>query len=97
MKTIAKRLCRLERAFAAADRKPRDYFRVVLRRLDRVPGLEDATCRRTWWPNGTVCENVVLGGSSDGHAVTDEELEEWVQGFPIGEEEGLRLRPLPTP
>ena len=33
MKTIAKRLCRLERAFAAADRKPRDYFRVVLQRL----------------------------------------------------------------
>jgi hypothetical protein len=44
-----------------------------------------------------VNENVVLGTSSDGHAVTDEELDEWVQGFPIGEEEGLRLRPLPTP
>ena len=69
----------------------------MLRRLGRIPGLEGATCRRTWWPDDTVNENVVLGTSSDGHAVTDEELDEWVQGFPIGEEEGLRLRPLPTP
>ena len=46
MKAIAKRLRRLEDQFARAERKPRDYFRIVRRRLDRKPGLEGATCRR---------------------------------------------------
>jgi hypothetical protein len=38
----------------------RAYFRIVLRRLDCKPGLEGATCRRTWWPDDTVNENAVL-------------------------------------
>jgi|HubBroStandDraft_4_1064222.scaffolds.fasta_scaffold953754_2 hypothetical protein len=97
MKAIAKRLCRLEDQFGAADRRPRDYVCIVLRRLDRVPGLEGATPRRTLWPNGTVCENVVLRASTDGHKLTDDELDRWVAGLPIEEEDGLRCRPLPPP
>jgi hypothetical protein len=94
---LPKRLCKLEHQFGAADRKPRD-FRIVLRRLDRVPGLEGATCRRTWWPDDTVCENVVVGASSDGRELTEEELDRWVNSFPIEEEEdGIRCRPLPSP
>ncbi|MGA2581400.1 MAG: hypothetical protein ABSH24_36040 [Bryobacteraceae bacterium] len=46
MKTIARRLGRLEGTFEAADQKPRDYFRVVLRRLDRIQGL--ASRCATW-------------------------------------------------
>jgi hypothetical protein len=45
-----------------------------------------------------VNENVVLGTSSDGHAVTDEELDEWVQGFPIEvDDDRIRVRRLPPP
>jgi hypothetical protein len=97
MKTIAKHLCRLEHQFGAADRKPRDYFRIVLRRLDRVPGLDGATCRRTWWPNSTVCENVVLGASSDGRELSEEELDRWVASFPIEPQQtGIRHSALPA-
>jgi hypothetical protein len=97
MKAIAKRLRRLEDLFAPAERKPRDYFRIVLRRLDRKPGLEGATCRRTWWPDDTVNENVVLGTRHGGRDLTDEELDEWVQSFPIEQEDGIRCIPMPPP
>ncbi|MGA3074632.1 MAG: hypothetical protein ABSG56_13160 [Bryobacteraceae bacterium] len=95
VKAIAKRLSRLEDRFAPAERKPRDYFRIVLIRLDRIPGLEGATCHRTWWPNHTVHESVVLGRSSDSHELTKEELDQWVAGFPIEAEDGIRCIPLP--
>jgi hypothetical protein len=94
VKAIAKRLSRLEDRFAPAERKPRDYFRIVLIRLDRIPGLEGATCHRTWWPNHTVHESVVLGRSSDSHELTKEELDQWVAGFPIEAEDGIRCIPI---
>ena len=40
MKAIANRLRRLEDQLGPAGGKPRDYFRIVLIRLDRIPGLE---------------------------------------------------------
>ncbi len=86
MKAIAKRLCRLESRIAPADRKPRVTSRLVLRGVDRIPGLEGAACWRTLLPDGTVSESVVLGTSSTGRAVSEEELDLWVAGFPIEEQ-----------
>ena len=97
MKAVARRLRRLEDQFASAEGKPRAYFRIVLVRLDRKPGLEGAMCRRMLWPDGTVSENVMLGMSSDGRELTDAELDAWVASFPIEEEEGVRCSPLPPP
>ena len=56
---------------------------IVLIWLDRKPGIEDATCRRTLWPDGTLFENVVLGTSHQGRDLTNEELDKWVDSFPI--------------
>jgi hypothetical protein len=83
VRTIARRLRRLEDQFVSADVKPRGYFRIVLIRLDRIPGLEGATCRRMLWPNGTVSESVVMGTSREGREPTREELDRWVASFPI--------------
>jgi len=64
VKAIAKRLCRLEDRFEAADGKPRQYQRMVVIRLDRMPGLEalhafglscrTAPCPRAWCWAGAV-------------------------------------------
>src|SRR5580658_7206990 len=98
MKAIARRLCRLENRFEAADGKPRHYQRMVVIRLDRMPGLEGATCLRTLLPDGTVSESVVLGRSRTGRDVSPEELERWVASFPIEKADGrIRPRRLPPP
>ena len=97
MKAIARRLRRLEDQLGGADGKPRKTFRMVLRQLGHEPGLEQATCRRTLWPDGTVFENAVLGTRSDGRELTDAELDAWVASFPIEEEHGIRPMPLPPP
>src|ERR1039458_1802200 len=61
MKAIAKRLRRLEDQFAPAERKPRDYFRIVLRRLDRIPGLEGASSGfMQRWPSPKATKKAVL-------------------------------------
>ncbi len=95
-KANAKRLCRLEDRFGPADRKPRVTSRSVLRGVDRIQGLVGAACWRTLLPDGTVSESVVLGTSRDERAVTEEDLDRWVAGFPIEEQwHGIRLRQLP--
>jgi hypothetical protein len=46
--------------------------------------LEHAKCARTLWPDGTLFEMVRLNWSNEGSdKVTDEELDRWVEGFPI--------------
>ena len=93
-----RRLRRLEDQFASADGKQRKSFRMVLRRLDHKPGLDGATCRRTLLPNGTLSESVVLGTSHPDRDLTDEELDRWVESFPIELADGrIRWRPLPPP
>jgi hypothetical protein len=97
VKAIARRLRRLEDQLGPADGKPRGYFRIVLIRLDRIPGFEGATCRRMLWPDGTLSENEVLGTSSDGREPTEEELDQWVATFPIEPfSTKLCIVPLPT-
>jgi hypothetical protein len=48
------------------------------------PCLEDATCRRTLWPDDTLFEMVELNQHNAGpDELTDEELETWVESFPV--------------
>jgi hypothetical protein len=48
------------------------------------PSLEDATCRRTLWPDGTLFEVVEFNRHNDGpDELTDEELERWLERFPV--------------
>ena len=72
VKAIARRLRRLEDRFGPADGKPGERFRLVLRPAGlRKPDLENSTCRRTMWPDGTLSEMVRLGTGSDGRELTD--------------------------
>ena len=82
MKAVARRLRRLE-DHSAVNGKPRDRFRIIVRRMDREPGLEGATCHRTLFPNGTLSEIVRLDKSSGGCEPTEDELDRWIARFPI--------------
>jgi hypothetical protein len=83
MRAVIRRIGRLENQLQLTG-NPRDRFRLVMRRLDRKPGLENATCRRTLWPNGTVFEMVWLNKRDDrAGEPTAEELDKWVATFPV--------------
>jgi hypothetical protein len=46
--------------------------------------LEDATCRRTLWPDGTVFEMIEFNKHNEGpDELTDEELDRWLESFPV--------------
>jgi hypothetical protein len=54
VKAIARPLCRLEGQFGPAAGQPRDYFRLIVRRMDRKAGLAGATCTRMLLPGGVL-------------------------------------------
>jgi hypothetical protein len=84
VKTIVKRLARLEDQFVPPDQKARKCFRLIVCRYGAKTSLENARCKRTLCPDGTVAELVEMYGSNDGpESVTAEELDRWVAGFPI--------------
>jgi hypothetical protein len=84
MRTVIKRLARLEEQFAPADRKPRKYYRLVVCKWGSKTGLEHAMCKRTLCPDGTLAELVEMYGSNEGAGrVTSEETDRWVASFPI--------------
>jgi hypothetical protein len=66
--TLKRRLERMEGASGVHSGKPRKILRIVVRRLDRIPSVENATCSRTLCPDGTLLEMVRLDLSRDGHA-----------------------------
>ena len=72
------RLQKLERQQSQVAREP---FRVVVSHAGKPLDLTKATCTRTLMPDGQLMEIVNLNGSSDG--LSEEELERFVQGFPI--------------
>jgi hypothetical protein len=72
------RLQKLERQQSQISRQP---FRVVVSHAGERLDLTKATCTRTLMPDGQLMELVNLHGSSDG--LSEEELERFVQGFPI--------------
>jgi hypothetical protein len=83
VKAIGRRLSRLEHQFGPSAGQPRDYFRIIVRRMDRKVGLDGATCTRTLLPGGIVSEVVRLDKGSGVCEPTDHELDAWVAGFPI--------------
>jgi len=80
MKAIGRHLSRLEDRFAPRD-KPRDRYRLVVRTFGPEEGLQNATRKRTLCANGLLTEIVELEGSGDD--VTDEDLDRFVESFPI--------------
>lgn len=94
MTRITRRLNRLEDQFWPPAVKPRSRFRMIarwvdpdapaVRRQDRQPSFEKATCRRSLCPDGTLFEVVRLDKIyEDGDQPTDEELNRWIASFPI--------------
>ena len=56
----------------------------AVRRRDREPSFEKATCNRSLCPDGTLWEVVRLDKMSEGgEQPTDQELNTWIAGFPI--------------
>ena len=90
MKTVSRRIARLENRIWSAGR-PRERFRIIVRRRATSQHLDGATCKRRLCPSGMLMEVVRLdkcdGGNED---VTDEQLDAWVESQPI---EGLAGRP----
>src|SRR5580700_6910405 len=94
MKAITRRLNRIENQLCPPAPRPRTRFRVVVRmedpdapavrRWDRKPSFEKATCNRSLCPDGTLREVVRLDKiGEDGEQPTEAELNRWIAGFPI--------------
>lgn len=89
MKTVLRRVRRLEDQFGSSDR-PRRHLRMVIGMAGAKPCLEDATCERALCSDGTLLEMVEFGKHNEGpDDLTDEELDRWVGSFPI---EGVEAR-----
>ena len=72
------RLKKLERQQMQISLKP---FRLVVSRVGEPFDLATATCTRTLLADGQLMEIVNVNGS--GHDLSDEELEKFIQSFPI--------------
>ena len=83
MKTVIRRLARLEDRFApAARRNPKHSVRLVVSLMDHPLSLETSTCTRTLnTANGYLTEVVRLDGIRGG--ITDDELDRFVEKFPV--------------
>jgi hypothetical protein len=81
MQRVSRRLDRLDAVFNPPQQPPK-LFRVVVSRVSCPGALAKSTCTRTLC-KGTLMESVKLNGSNDN--LTDEELEEFIQSFPIDE------------
>ena len=86
MKAVIRRIARLEEQLAPKVqpgflRHPRHHMRLVVSALDRDLTLETSTCHRTLTASGCLIEVVRLDGRRDG--LTDEELEKFVESFPV--------------
>ena len=78
MRAIIGRLRRLEGHLTSA---PREYFQIVVARLDRKRSLVNARYSASpGWSDGTLMEVIRLDRDPDARvAVTEEELERWIQ------------------
>lgn len=98
MKAIAKRLRRLEEQLAPADGKLRVCLRLIVGPVGGIYDLEGATCHRTLCANGTVMELVIAGNAGpiqrtpgrDLNPVSNEELESFIQTFPVEAAQGRK-------
>jgi hypothetical protein len=86
MSAVTRRIRRLEDQFEPAIqpdflRNPRQRLRIVVSGMDHGLRLETSTCRRTLTASGSLTEVVRLDGIRG--SLTDDELEKFVQSFPI--------------
>ena len=83
MKTVIRRLRRLEDQIASVDR-PRRHIRLVVCDSGAKLSLEGATCQRALCSDGTLLEMVCFNRHNAGpDPLTDEELDRWVESFPM--------------
>jgi hypothetical protein len=81
-KSLVRRLARL--ADQCAAKEPREIHRLVVRAAAAEPTLAGATCARTLSRNGIFSEVIRLDrGGAGRKGVSEQELEKWIQGFPI--------------
>jgi hypothetical protein len=84
MRSVVRRIDRLEDEFGSANGKPRRRLRMMISMAGAEPSLEDATCKRTLWPDGTLFELVEFNTLNDGpDELTDEALDAWLESFPV--------------
>jgi len=76
--SLRTRLQKLERHRSQIER---GRFRIVVSHAGKPFDLATATCTRTLMPDGGLMEIVNVNGS--GHDLSDEELERFIQSFPI--------------
>jgi hypothetical protein len=89
MKAIARRLRRLEdQCCVGKQSKPLQQMRLVVCGIGRPLDLANSTCSRKLDSSGHLLELVTLHGSR--HDLTDEQLENFVQSFPIETEPAER-------
>ena len=80
MRTLARRLSRLESAWQATH-NPSSVYRIVFSPVFGRPNLEKCKCNRTISNDGTLLEFVRLDGSAN--ELSDAELDEFVSRFPV--------------
>jgi hypothetical protein len=91
MKAITRRLRRLEEQCCVGEPgKPRQQMRLVVCGIGRPLDLAKSTCSRKLDSSGYLLELVTLHGNR--HDLTDEQLENFVQSFPIEAEPADRNR-----
>jgi hypothetical protein len=82
--TLMRRIERLEERSGAGRGKPRKVLRIMVTCLGREPGLENAECRRTLCPDGTLLEVVRLDRSRPGRErLSEEDPDRFVESFPV--------------
>ena len=84
MRAVVRRIDRLEDRFGAAYGRPRRRLRMMISMAGAKSSLEDATCRRTLWPDGTLFEMIEFHTHNEGpDELTDAELDRWLESFPV--------------
>jgi hypothetical protein len=83
MKTIARRISRLEDQYGSAN-KPRPRLRLLVMGLGSKLCLADATCTRTLGPDGVLMESVHFQNHREGpDHLSEEEIDRWADTFPV--------------
>jgi hypothetical protein len=81
---LKRRIGRLEERSGAGSGKPRKVHRTVVTCPGREPSLENAECRRTLCPNGTLLTVVRLDRSRPGgERLSEEAMDRFVESFPV--------------
>jgi hypothetical protein len=84
MRTMNRRVSKLEDRFRPAGGTPRGVRRYLVSMSGSQRSLGGATCQRSLWPDGTLFELVMFNDHGAGaDEVTDDELERSTSTFPV--------------